>query len=893
MKRTTLVFLGFTIILGLGTAVFAAHGGSSTTTRPSTRGISAGPFSDVPPFLPERAPILFFADLKVIDGYSDGTFKPHRTLNRAEASKIILLVVANDREKARRRPKQSCYTDVKSVAWFSRYVCGNRFIQGYADGSFRPGNEVTVGEALKMMYVAFSGTYERNRGQDPWYKKLLENAKKAQFVRQNTDGGESVTRGEFLDMLYRFYASYKDTSLRPVSFLSLDQSTIQPSPSSRTGQMDQRRESGQTSSALRTADQTRNLPPTPSSGISVTQSTEAGSPALVYSKRFLDAFNLGLQFMENHLSTPGGAIFSNLDSHYEPSSVVGVNHEVLSESYGLVFTALARAGRQQSFEKYYQFFVTRVLDPRTKLAYWKLKEDLSVYQNANAVIDDLRIIRGLLLGYEKFGISQYRTTALEMANSLKQHGVRNNVIVSHIGWNPNDNRYFPASELRLGYADIATMKKLSAYDSAWQTIANTTQQVLINAQYPTGLFKPVYRHGDQTYQEDDEVETIFQAYIGEYLAEAGERNASQKLLDFFKNEWASRRKIINSYDPNGAPNGTHENLAVYGIIARMAHYLGDRLFAEQMGDKLISLLIQRGGSRFRGAFAWSEGDRIYSFNQGNALQTLALLATTPSIPPPPPPHEAVAANQFILWHMADVYYGPHHDDDCGQMVDDMDTVPWNEAVVAGDLAGDGSIRNYDGFLACIAKSSNPRSKFHIVAGNHEYQCSGRPEEGCLANYQAKIGQELFFTWDYGNIHFIMFSVDDGKSNVKDATVQWIRNEIAQNQGKIVIPVNHHMPHHFRWSNDLLNSYGIDIWLFGHAHCKHGDSGCTRHGAKGDFYQEAETTFVDAGYIGNMESRYLIFTEGSNEVIIRSRHHGNARFQPEFERRVRIRHPFRR
>lgn len=643
-------------------------------------------------------------------------------------------------------------------------------------------------------------------------------------------------------------------------------------------------------------------------GNEAASSSSSSAPASpVVNAIYETPFSESLSFITTQLSSPSGAIFSNLQTNLSSSSVVGVNHEVVSESYGLLFNALAESGKKDEFEKAYQFFKRYILSDRN-LAYWKLKEDLTPYGYANATIDDLKIIKGLLRGFEKFGTSNYRDTALAMGQAIKRHGLRNGILTSSISWDSNGT--YADEHLILGYADFEAMKKLQNYDQEWKEIRKKTMEIVKNGRLESRLFADKYNFSTGQYESDSSLHMIFQAYVAEHLFLGGEWDYSKKLLKFMKDEFVRSGKIFGRYTAAGQPAVNYEDLAVYAIAARAALLADDKPFAQALIDKILDLQIKNTSSARRGAFLWSENEVVYSFSQLNAFYTLVLFRNTnllpqpfssPSesdaassgIPPSPPgPPPVITDQNFVLWHMADIYYGSHHNGDLTTMVNDMDTIAWDDALIAGDISGDGSAANFQAMKNIFTtESSHPWSAFHFLAGNHEYQCGEAPSAGCLNNYQSIITSQLRYTFDRGNIHFIVMSTDDGKYKLSDSTMAWLRNEVAQNQGKIIALATHQMPHAFEGTDQILNEFGIDLWLFGHAHCKHGDPSCTRHGALGDFYQQAETTFVDAGYIGNMESRYFIFTNGSNQVRILSRNHKNAAFQSQLEHTVTLRYPF--
>lgn len=653
--------------------------------------------------------------------------------------------------------------------------------------------------------------------------------------------------------------------------------------------------------------------PPPSSSPSPSASPPASPPSSVSNSVYGTPLRESLNFITTSLSSSAGAIFSNLETNVSSSSVVGVNHEVVSESYGLLFNALAEAGERDAFEKEYQFFKRYLLSDRN-LVYWKLKEDLTPYGQANATIDDLKIIKGLLRGFEKFGASAYRDTALAMGQAMKQHGLKEGALTSSISWDSNGT--YSDEHLILGYADFAAMKKLEAYDHDWKEIRKKTLEIVEGGFLSSHLFADRYNFSQHQYESDASSHMIFQAYVAEHLMLGGEWDLSKKLLKFLKQEFTQRGKIFGRYTQEGQPAVSYEDLAVYAITARAALLADDQEFAQALIDKILKLQMKDASSPRRGAFLWGANETVYAFSQLNALYTLALFRNTnlvprplaenltgpspspsPSsitVPPPSPPSPppVITTQNYVLWHMSDIFYGSHHTGDLTTVVNDMDTIPWNDALIAGDMSGDGSAFNFQTMKNVFLNESNHSwSAFHFLAGNHEYQCDSPPASGCLNNYKTYITSQLRYTFDRGNIHFIVMSTDDGSYKMSDATMTWLRNEVAQNQGKIIVLATHQMPHLFPGMDRILNDLGIDLWLFGHAHCKHGDASCNRHGALGDFYQQAETTFVDAGYIGNMESRYLIFTEGSSEVRILSRGHRNAAFQSSLAHTVTLRHAF--
>ncbi|QQR54554.1 FG-GAP repeat protein [Candidatus Peregrinibacteria bacterium] len=107
-------------------------------------------FSDVDSNHENHEAIEHLGYYDVIEGYSDGTFRPDSSVNRAELVKIIVETLDLEFDSSE---YLNCFPDVKEE-WFAPYVCYGKeqgWIEGYPDGYYRPGNEVNKVEAAKII----------------------------------------------------------------------------------------------------------------------------------------------------------------------------------------------------------------------------------------------------------------------------------------------------------------------------------------------------------------------------------------------------------------------------------------------------------------------------------------------------------------------------------------------------------------------------------------------------------------------------------------------------------------------------------------------------------------------------------------------------------------------
>lgn len=149
--------------------------------------------------------------LGYIQGYEDNTFKPNQPISRAEASKLIALWF--DKNITDSSCVEGLYADVPCTDWYGKYVgylSDKGVLQGYGEGIFGPGRNITRAEALKIMLFA-KALQSTNVGDvvnpfsdisaEDWYYSLVMIGYKLSIIQGYQDGtfgpNNSITRAEF------------------------------------------------------------------------------------------------------------------------------------------------------------------------------------------------------------------------------------------------------------------------------------------------------------------------------------------------------------------------------------------------------------------------------------------------------------------------------------------------------------------------------------------------------------------------------------------------------------------------------------------------------------------------------------------------------------------------
>ena len=101
--------------------------------------------------------IEVMSELKVIDGYTDGSFRPTVELNRGAAAKIICNMILGPTTASALSASSAPFVDVPADSVFAGYItyCAKEgIINGYADGTFRPTAPLNGYAFMKMLLGA-------------------------------------------------------------------------------------------------------------------------------------------------------------------------------------------------------------------------------------------------------------------------------------------------------------------------------------------------------------------------------------------------------------------------------------------------------------------------------------------------------------------------------------------------------------------------------------------------------------------------------------------------------------------------------------------------------------------------------------------------------------------
>jgi hypothetical protein len=103
------------------------------------------------------ASVYELANQNVINGYTDGTFRPNKNVTRGEAAKMLALALKLDVTNA----KTQQFSDINSKNIYYKYIAAlanKGIINGMPDGTFRPNEPVLRGAMAKMVALGYEYT---------------------------------------------------------------------------------------------------------------------------------------------------------------------------------------------------------------------------------------------------------------------------------------------------------------------------------------------------------------------------------------------------------------------------------------------------------------------------------------------------------------------------------------------------------------------------------------------------------------------------------------------------------------------------------------------------------------------------------------------------------------
>lgn len=162
-------------------------------------------FSDITgsEYYAESADVL--SELNIISGYTDGSFGPGKEITRAEMAAIICRVIDKENEASVSK-SYTVFDDVDNSHWAVGYIniaSDEGIVNGDGNGKFRPEDNVTYEEAIKMIVCAMKLDYNIKVDPKDWSAGYIQVAQKKGITNKARGSkGKPSSRGDVAVMIH-------------------------------------------------------------------------------------------------------------------------------------------------------------------------------------------------------------------------------------------------------------------------------------------------------------------------------------------------------------------------------------------------------------------------------------------------------------------------------------------------------------------------------------------------------------------------------------------------------------------------------------------------------------------------------------------------------------------
>ncbi len=233
-------FIGVMLLSGILCSVPFVYAQEQETQETE---IQTAIYTDVDIGHPEYVALKYLSENDIIDGYEDGTFKPDNLVNRAEALKMILeaqklitqeYITNNSLGGIYFKDNPLTFTDIYKSVWYYPYIKKGvelDIVEGYEDGSFKPGQTVNRVESFKMIMesddILLPEVTEKPFADvdiNAWFAPYLLEAKIREIIyytMSNTvNPNKEMIRSRFAELVYRYIRSKEGHRFGKASYYS-------------------------------------------------------------------------------------------------------------------------------------------------------------------------------------------------------------------------------------------------------------------------------------------------------------------------------------------------------------------------------------------------------------------------------------------------------------------------------------------------------------------------------------------------------------------------------------------------------------------------------------------------------------------------------------------------
>lgn len=337
----------------------------------------------------------------------------------------------------------------------------------------------------------------------------------------------------------------------------------------------------------------------------------------VYSEKVWLGANVSKQeeslfnFVNNNLIDSNGGIYTNYTNTKSEGDITK-GHAVLSESQGIMLLYSLEKNDKVMFDKTLEYIKNNMILSNSLIS-WRIEDSLK--SDTSATIDDLRIVKALLLAEKRWNSKSYRIMAIKISRGIYKELLDKDIIVDF------NDRYNMSDMTTLCYLDLETLRMLSNIDSSWKKVLDTSIQIINNGYISdeVPLYKKEFDRKQGTYDNNSNIDTLLSMIVILNRQENGQD--IDKSAKWIKERFKTDGFIATSYSEDGKVASKIESTSIYSFIVQMASRMNDEELSNLAMNKIRAFQISNINSPICGGYGMEDGSQVYSYDNLNALMS--------------------------------------------------------------------------------------------------------------------------------------------------------------------------------------------------------------------------------------------------------------------------------
>lgn len=285
----------------------------------------------------------------------------------------------------------------------------------------------------------------------------------------------------------------------------------------------------------------------------------------------------------------------------------------LSESIGLWLTYLYLKEDHEAFEQTVRAIEKNFL-LHNGLVAWRIYKGEPA--STNALIDDLRIIRVLVLEGESINRKEYITLAKKMFQAIMTYHQKDNLFIDFYDL----THKYANDSLTLSYLNISVFKRMEAYGLFPEESLHHLLSFMNQTHLDNGFYPKTYQLKQEQFLFDEEINLIDQLYVAIYWEDA--EVETDPFYQWLKSTYKEDGLLYGRYDrKTKEPSVSYESSAVYGLAIIYALQKEDYSFAKELYKRMTTLRVNNETHSYVGGFVNVENHDTHSFD--NLLPLIA------------------------------------------------------------------------------------------------------------------------------------------------------------------------------------------------------------------------------------------------------------------------------